>query len=199
MARPLQDWSPSRLLTMDNQNYEPPTVRKTISVSGSRSVSSSMSYPYIPRRRSSLSASLSNDSNGPATSTRTPSLCDSLYRIEVMKRRQSGGRILRGMGNMDHGSMGDDPFVDEVAAPLSSSAAILLTCKSDPTTTRRDEREQYPRQISTRAWLTADGPLELWILGFYRTRSSVRLEFYQRLCGDETPYSRPETTSKVHK
>lgn len=199
MGRPLQDWSTSRLLTVGDQNYDPPTVRKTSSVSGSRSVSSSMSYPYIPRRRSSLSASLSNDSNGPATSTRTPSLCDSLYRIEVMKRRQPGGRIRTGMGNMDAGSMGDDPFVDEVAAPLSSSAAVLLTCRSDPTTTRQDEREQYPRQISARARLTPDGPLELWILGFYRTRSSVRLEFYQRLCGDEAPYTRPETTSKAHK
>lgn len=175
MARLSQDWSTSRLLTMDDRNYIPPTVRKTSSVSGCRSVSSSMSYPYIPRRRSSLCASLSNDSNGPSTSTRTPSLCDTLYRIEVLKRRQPGGRILGGMGNMDAGSMGDDPSVDEVAAPLSSSAAVLLTCNSDPTTTRRDEREQYPWQTSTRARFTADGPLELWVVGFYRARSSVRL------------------------
>lgn len=117
MNRPWQGLSMSRLLTMDDLNDEPPTVKKAGDLSRSRSVSSSTSYPRIPRRQSSLSASLSNDSNGPATSTRTPSLSDSLYQIEVMKIRQPGGRALRDMGNMDSCFTGDDPFVDEVTAP----------------------------------------------------------------------------------
>ena len=54
----------------------------------STSSSSNMSYPQIPLRQSSLSTSLSNDSNGRVTSTRTPSLSDSLYQIEVVKIRQ---------------------------------------------------------------------------------------------------------------
>jgi hypothetical protein len=104
---------------MDDPNFDPPTVRKASAVARSRSVSSSIFYPRIPRRQSSLSASLSNDSNGPAASTRTPSLCDSLYQIEVLKVRRPGGGALRDMGSGDLGFTGEDPFVDEdeVAAP----------------------------------------------------------------------------------
>jgi hypothetical protein len=57
-------------------------IHRTNSISSS---ASSLSYPQIPSRRSSLSASVEYDSSGPAASTRTPSLSDSLYNIDVVK------------------------------------------------------------------------------------------------------------------
>lgn len=53
---------------------------------------------------------MSDDSIDPATSTRTPSLSDSLYQIEVIKVRQSGAhRVIS-----DDSDLVDDPFVDKV-------------------------------------------------------------------------------------
>lgn len=102
---------------MDDTIHEPRTARKTDEPLASRSVSSLTSYPEIPCRHSSLSASVINGSTGPATSTRTPSLSDSLYQIEVTKVRQSTAAARRDMYGGDLGSMDDDPFVDEVPAP----------------------------------------------------------------------------------
>ena len=142
MAQSPQHWSRSRAVAVDNPFCEPPTVTKASGESRSRSVNTYMSYPRIPRRQSSLSASLSNDSNGPATSTRTPSLCDSLYQIRVAKRRQSGGKVLRDMGNQDFGITEDDPSITEVTRTPSSSIVLLLTCLKEPKSSRQDPGEQ---------------------------------------------------------
>ncbi|KAJ5764930.1 hypothetical protein N7520_004489 [Penicillium odoratum] len=68
---------------------EPLTVRKR-SVSRSHSIGSYSSYPQIPSRSSSLSAVVSDGSYGPASSSRTPSLSESQYQIEIVKVRQLG-------------------------------------------------------------------------------------------------------------
>ncbi|KAJ5146879.1 hypothetical protein N7526_000231 [Penicillium atrosanguineum] len=117
---------------MDDPFCEPPTVRKASGKSRSRSVNSYMSYPRIPRRQSSLSASLSNDSNGPATSTRTPSLCDSLYQIKVVKRRQSGGKAIRDMGSQDLGSPEDDSLITENPKQLANPLENQIRAKYQP-------------------------------------------------------------------
>ena len=102
---------------MDEGVPEPLTVKKWATPQGSsrsQSFASSTFYPQIPRRQSSLTASVSNSSVEPATSTRTPSLSDSLYQIEIVKVRQSGvPRVLS-----QHSSPSDDPFVDKVLARL---------------------------------------------------------------------------------
>lgn len=91
---------------------EPLTVIKHRIPHDSRlsSLSTLYSYPSIPRRSSSLVASGSFVSNGPAPSlrTRTPSYSD-CYRLEVMKVRQSGGSGRKqGVGETE------DPFIDRV-------------------------------------------------------------------------------------
>ncbi|KAJ5642187.1 hypothetical protein N7490_006187 [Penicillium lividum] len=79
----------------------PLTFRKR-SVSRSHSTISFSSYPQIPSRSSSLSAGVSDGSYGPASSTRTPSLSESQYQIDIVKVRQLGQQD----ANME------DPFVD---------------------------------------------------------------------------------------
>lgn len=56
---------------------------------------------------------MSDGSFGPVSSTRTPSLSDSLYRIEVVKTRQHGLHARRGTNRSEFDSM-DDPFVENV-------------------------------------------------------------------------------------
>ncbi|KAJ5786742.1 Ubiquitin-conjugating enzyme E2 [Penicillium pulvis] len=87
---------------------EPLTVKRC-SVSRSHSTSSSSSYPEIPGRSSSLIGSMSDGSCGPVSSTRTPSLSDSLYRIEVVKPRQHGLHPRRDINSSELYSM-DDPL-----------------------------------------------------------------------------------------
>lgn len=89
--------------------------------SACRSIGTLSSYPEIPPRRSSLSTNVSNGSTGPATSTRTPSLSDSLYQIEVIKiREQNEGRFRE--DQIAYVRSTDDPFVDEVCY------SCLLAC-----------------------------------------------------------------------
>lgn len=74
---------------------------------------SSLSYPQIPSRRSSLFANVESDSSELPTSTRTPSLSDSLYNIDVAKIRHNhtdDSLDIRKTG-LD---LKEDPFVDHV-------------------------------------------------------------------------------------
>ncbi|KAJ5901626.1 hypothetical protein N7495_002154 [Penicillium taxi] len=87
---------------------EPLTIRK---VSRSQSMSSSGSFPFIPRRKSSLCASLSSGWSGPATSTRTPSLDDTMYQLHVQKIRKPA--IKAPQDTVRLGSF-DEEFVDEI-------------------------------------------------------------------------------------
>lgn len=85
-------------------------IRRTNSTSSS---ASSLSYPQIPFRRSSLSASVEYDSSDPAASTRTPSLSDSLYNIDVVKIRQDHAAASRGIRKTGL-DVNEDPFIDQV-------------------------------------------------------------------------------------
>ncbi|KAJ5704124.1 hypothetical protein N7493_011262 [Penicillium malachiteum] len=98
--------------TSDDEFPGPLTVRRC-SVSQSLRTNSSSSYPRIPRRSSSVSFSVRKGSNGPATSTRTPSLCDSLYQIEVVKIRQPKTPNRRGKFCSDC-DLEQDPFIENV-------------------------------------------------------------------------------------
>ncbi|QQK42074.1 Ubiquitin-conjugating enzyme, E2 [Penicillium digitatum] len=86
-------------------------LHRTNSTSSS---ASSLSYPKIPSRRSSLSASVEYDSSDPAASTRTPSLSDSLYNIDVVKIRQGHAAAPRGIrkAGLD---VNEDPFIDQAS------------------------------------------------------------------------------------
>ncbi|OQD86780.1 hypothetical protein PENANT_c007G02687 [Penicillium antarcticum] len=89
----------------------PLTVIKRGPLSDGKVSSLSLAYPHIPCRSSSLAMSMNYDSNEVATSTRTPSLSDSLYNIEIMKLRPdhkpaAKGTVIPGL-NVD-----DDPFID---------------------------------------------------------------------------------------
>ncbi|KAJ5167371.1 uncharacterized protein N7482_006152 [Penicillium canariense] len=95
-----------------------PLTAKKIGLMRSQSTSSTASYPLIPHRQSSLSASVSDGTNGPATSTRTPSLSDSLYQIQVLKIREMGARASR-CSNSGDLNLSKDPFVDEIPRFLS--------------------------------------------------------------------------------
>ncbi|KAJ5774981.1 hypothetical protein N7457_009877 [Penicillium paradoxum] len=101
-------------------------------ISSSSSSLSSLSYPQIPSRRSSLSASveydsseLEYDSSELATSTRTPSLSDSLYKIDVVKIRQEhvASRHIRKAG-LD---VKEDPFVDNTPRRRVNRRVGLMT------------------------------------------------------------------------
>lgn len=96
---------------MDELNLSGPLTARKCAIARSRSTSSSLSFPQIPRRSSSLSMSISNDSSGP-TSTRTPSLSDSLYNIEVAKLRQPH-KYDRRDENLNPDSS-NDPFLEKV-------------------------------------------------------------------------------------
>ncbi|CAI7599186.1 unnamed protein product [Penicillium glandicola] len=80
--------------------------------STSSSLSSLLSYPEIPSRRSSLSASVEYDSSELATSTRTPSLSDSLYNIDMVKVRQDHAAASRGIRKTGLDA-NEDPFIDQ--------------------------------------------------------------------------------------
>ncbi|KAJ5359237.1 uncharacterized protein N7496_011650 [Penicillium cataractarum] len=84
-----------------------PLNARMITLMRSQSTSSTAYYPQIPRRQSSLSASLSDGTSGQAVSTRTPSLSESLYQIRVVKIREQNARAL------SNGYDPDDPFVDK--------------------------------------------------------------------------------------
>lgn len=97
---------------MEDDVPEPLTVKKD-GIFRIPSISSPAFYPRIPRRKSSLSASVSAGSIDPATSTRTPSLSESHYQIEVAKIRKPQ---IPYHPNMTSGDFMADPFVDQVLA-----------------------------------------------------------------------------------
>ncbi|KAJ5088635.1 hypothetical protein N7456_012251 [Penicillium angulare] len=119
MKSPSLAWSRSRRLTATDESPGPLTVRRC-NVSRSQSTLPSSSYPRIPRRSSSLSASERKSSDGPttSTSTRTPSLSDSLYQIEVTKKRQSKSPIRRD-ADCAKNTLNDDPFIDNNPGQVS--------------------------------------------------------------------------------
>lgn len=94
--------------------------------SSTSSSASSLSYPQIPSRHSSLSASVEYDSSELATSTRSPSLSDSLYNIDVVKIRQEHAAASRGIRKAGFDA-NEDPFIDQVISAMVSSALSLLT------------------------------------------------------------------------
>ena len=115
--------------TMENTPTTPITVvkRRTPCIThihranSTSSSLSSMSYPQIPSRRSSLSTSVDYDSSELATSTRTPSLSDSLYNIDVVKIRQDHAAASRGIRKTGLDATAD-PFVDQVISVMISRA-----------------------------------------------------------------------------
>ncbi|KAJ6111090.1 hypothetical protein N7486_003325, partial [Penicillium sp. IBT 16267x] len=122
---------------------DPLTVQRC-SISRSHSTSSSSSYPEIPSRSSSLTASVGDGSWGPASSTRTPSLSDSLYRIEVLKPRQNGRHARRDTDHSDFYSI-ENPFVDNV----TNSRSLFLDVSLTPRTAAKVQRHwaQCPRLV----------------------------------------------------
>lgn len=69
---------------------------------------------------------MEHDSSDHAASTRTPSLSDSLYNIDVVKIRQDHAAASRGIRKtgMD---VNEDPFVDQVIPAMVSIFLFLLT------------------------------------------------------------------------
>lgn len=66
------------------------------------------------------------ESNEAATSTRTPSLSDSLYNIEITKLRPDHTTAARGT-LIPGQDADDDPFVDNVIASIPLNFFLLLT------------------------------------------------------------------------
>jgi hypothetical protein len=99
----------------------PLTVIKRSALSDHKFSSLSLAYPQIPCRSSSLATSVNYESKEAATSTRTPSLSDSLYNIEITKLRPDHTTAARGI-LVPGQDADDDPFVDNVIAsiPLGS-------------------------------------------------------------------------------
>lgn len=121
-------------------------------------------YPQIPSRRSSISASAryASSSSGLATSTRTPSLDDSLYNIQVAKLRQDHATSKR-----DTHKTGVDtsetPFQEHVWGLLVALTYLLLTLIAISTlccSTRADDKERIPTGT------TIARSLELWVVQF---------------------------------
>lgn len=66
------------------------------------------------------------DSSDLATSTRTPSLSDSLYNIDMVKIRQDHAAASRGIRKTGL-DVNEDPFIDQVIAVVRSRVLLLLT------------------------------------------------------------------------
>ncbi|KAJ5351673.1 hypothetical protein N7452_000647 [Penicillium brevicompactum] len=105
---------------MEHTLRSPPTIRRRSSHfafrknDSSSSSLSNLSYPQIPSRRSSLSLCAGYDSNSSAlaTSTRTPSLNDSLCNIQVVKIRQANAAKSRDTQKSKCLDASEDPFLD---------------------------------------------------------------------------------------
>ncbi|KAJ5925945.1 hypothetical protein N7454_007455 [Penicillium verhagenii] len=93
---------------------ETPTTRR-YGVSQSHNNDLSSSYPQIPRRSSSLTASVTDGSCEPASSTRTPSLSDSNYQIQVLKVRRPGRPDI----NSSKIYCLEDPFLEKTPRPAN--------------------------------------------------------------------------------
>ncbi|KAF9249860.1 hypothetical protein DTO027I6_4917 [Penicillium roqueforti] len=94
--------------------------------SSTSSSASSLSYPQIPSRHSSLSASVEYDSSELATSTRSPSLSDSLYNIDVVKLRQEHAAASRGIRKAGFDA-NEDPFIDQTSRRRVDPRRGLMT------------------------------------------------------------------------
>ncbi|KAJ6019266.1 hypothetical protein N7522_001333 [Penicillium canescens] len=92
----------------------PLTVIKRSALSDRKVSSLSLAYPQIPCRSSSLATSVNYESTEAATSTRTPSLSDSLYNIEITKLRPDHTTAARGT-LIPGQDADDDPFVDNTS------------------------------------------------------------------------------------
>lgn len=103
----------------------PPLTARKLTLVRSQSTSSTGSYPQIPRRQSSLSASLSDGTSGQGISTRTPSFSDSRHQIRVVKIRERNARASQYPNGCDLNSA-DDPFDDKVTTPCSAFLCFLV-------------------------------------------------------------------------
>lgn len=65
-----------------------------------------------------------SSSNGLATSTRTPSLTDSLYNIQVVKVRQDHDNQTRSIQKTKCPDISEDPFVDQVRDQSSALSTL---------------------------------------------------------------------------
>ncbi|KAJ5757583.1 uncharacterized protein N7511_006277 [Penicillium nucicola] len=108
-----------------NELPAPLTIIKRGSLSDRKVRSLSVAYPHIPCRSSSLAMGLNHDSNEATTSTRTPSLSDSLYNIEIMKLRSKYTTAVRGT-LIPGQDADDDPFVDNVIVSVPLNFIYLL-------------------------------------------------------------------------
>ncbi|OQE38442.1 hypothetical protein PENCOP_c008G06372 [Penicillium coprophilum] len=106
------EYTPTTPLTVLKRRM--PCITSIHRANSTSSSLSSMSYPQIPSRHSSLSSSVDHDSSELATSTRTPSLSDSLYNIAVVKTRQEHTATSRGIRKTGLGT-NEDPFLDQTS------------------------------------------------------------------------------------
>lgn len=133
-----------------------------------------LSYPQIPSRRSSISvnARYASSSSGLATSTRTPSLDDSLYNIQVAKLRQD-----HAIGNKNTHKIGvdasEDPSQNHVWDSLVALTYWLLISVIEISTlccsTRADDKECTPTGT------TIARSLELRVLRFLGAVPSIEV------------------------
>ena len=104
-----------------------PLTARRLRVMRSRGTLALAPYPEIPCRRSSLTASLTDSTSGPATSTRSPSYDSGRDGIHVMKLRNKNvmrPQIIELCGQRAD----DDPFVDKVGSTHAN--ACSLWCRS---------------------------------------------------------------------
>ncbi|KAJ6058821.1 uncharacterized protein N7446_008404 [Penicillium canescens] len=104
----------------------PLTVIKRSALSDRKVSSLSLAYPQIPCRSSSLATSVNYESTEAATSTRTPSLSDSLYNIEITKLRPDHTTAARDLATPSPGPIHDKEWVSDRATPARSLELRVL-------------------------------------------------------------------------
>lgn len=159
------------------EEIAPLTVKHQTSRASHQLISTStpislLSYPQIPSRRSSISASAgyASSSSGLATSTRTPSLDDSLYNIQVAKLRQD-----HATSKKDTQKTGVDTsetlFQEHVWGLFVALTYLRLTFLIETSTlccsTRADDKERIPTGT------TIARALELWVVQFLGAVPSI--------------------------
>jgi hypothetical protein len=103
----------------------PPLTAGKLTLVRSQSTSSTASsYPQIPLRQSSLSASLRDGTSGQGLSTRTPSLSESRRQIRVVKIRERNAWASQYPNGGDL-NPAEDPFDDKVTTPCSAFLCFL--------------------------------------------------------------------------
>ncbi|KAJ5161939.1 hypothetical protein N7492_007331 [Penicillium capsulatum] len=125
---------------MEDDMPEPLTAWKYRVVKSQPLISPGL-FLQIPRRKPSLSASVSTSSNDLATSTRTPSLSDSLYQLEVAKTRQP----------VISNDLEEDPFVDQV---FLSTPRLLADTQNNNCIAKYGPAPQLVFRWSSGSWVS---------------------------------------------